>query len=215
VLEGLKHRLLTPERVEEAVRAYEEEVSRLEAAQVLGRAEDEGRLEAVHRKIGSMIRAIEDGLYQPSMKARMAELEAERATLEERLAATPEPPKVRPHPNLAGAYRQKVAVLEKALAQPEVKEEAMEILRGHIERLTLTPDAHGGLEVMLHGDLARILWFCEAGERIGERPGRGVPGRGSCGRLSVVAGARSHLCRTIVAWARPCRSAYNEQQQLC
>jgi hypothetical protein len=42
-----------------------------------------------------------------------------------------------------------------------------------------------GLEVRLHGDLARILELCEAGARRRERPGRGGPGRG----LSVVAGA--------------------------
>jgi hypothetical protein len=69
----------------------------------------------VRRKIASMIRAIEDGLYQPSMKARMVELETEKAALEERLAAAPEPPKVRRHPNLAGLYREKVAPLEQAL----------------------------------------------------------------------------------------------------
>ena len=94
VLDGLKHRLLAPELVEEFARAFQEEVNRLAAEQTPRRAEDEGRLDAVQRKIASMIRAIEDGLYQPSMKARMAELEAEKAALEERLAAAPEPPKV-------------------------------------------------------------------------------------------------------------------------
>ena len=103
VLDGLKRRLLAPELVEEFVRAFQEEVNRLAAEKTQRRAEDEGRLEAVARKITSMIRAIEDGLYQPSMKARMAELEAEKAVLEERLEAAPEPPKIRLHPNLAGA----------------------------------------------------------------------------------------------------------------
>ena len=133
-----------------------------------------------------MIRAIEDGLYQPSMKARMAELEAEKAALEERLAAAPELPKVRLHPNLAGVYRQKVAALEQALADPEIKAEAAEIVRSQIERITLTPKPRtAGWTVELYGDLARILQLCEAGERKSKRPGTGVPGRG----LSVVAGA--------------------------
>jgi site-specific DNA recombinase len=132
-----------------------------------------------------MIRAIEDGLYQPSMKARMAELEAEKAALEERLATAPELPKIRLHPNLAGMYREKVAALEQALADPEIKAEAMGIVRRQIERITLTPNAEDGLDVHLYGDLARILQLCEAGERTDKRPGRGVPGRG----LSVVAGA--------------------------
>ena len=139
----------------------------------------------MRRKIASLIRAIEDGLYQPSMKARMAELEAEKAALEARLAAAPEPPKVRLHPNLAGLYREKVAALEQALADPEIKAEAAEIVRSQIERITLTPNAEDGLDVHLYGDLARILQLCEAGERTSERPRTNVPGRG----VSVVAGA--------------------------
>ena len=132
-----------------------------------------------------MIRAIEDGMYQPSMKERMAELEAEKAVLKERLASAPEPPSIRLHPNLAREYRNKVAVLEEVLADPANKAEAAEIIRSQIERITLTPNDEGGLEVQLYGDLARILQFCEAGEHKRQRPGRGGPGRG----LSVVAGA--------------------------
>ena len=185
VLDGLKERLLAPDLVEEFARAFQEEVNRLAAEKTRHRAEDEGRLEAVGRKIASMIRAIEDGMYQPSMKQRMAELEAEKAVLQERLAAAPEPPKIRLHPNLPGLYREKVAELEQALADPAIKAEAAEIIRSQIERITLTPNDQGGLEVELYGDLARILQFCEAGEHKRERPGRGGPGRG----LSVVAGA--------------------------
>ncbi len=185
VLDGLKHRLLAPELVEEFARTFHDEVNRLAAEQTQNRAQDESQLEAVRRKIASMIRAIEDGLYQPSMKARMAELEAEKAALEERLASAPELPNVRLHPNLAGMYRQKVAALEQALADPEIKAEAAEIVRSQIEQITLTPNAEDGLDVHLYGDLARILQFCEATERKSERPGTDVPGRG----LSVVAGA--------------------------
>jgi site-specific DNA recombinase len=120
------------------------------------------------------------------MKARMAELEAEKAVLEERLGAAPEL-KVRLHPNLAGMYRQKVAALEQALADPEIKAEAAEIVRSQIERITLTP-GEDGLDVHLYGDLARILQFCAMGEHKHSRPGTDVPGRG----LSVVAGAYNH-----------------------
>jgi DNA invertase Pin-like site-specific DNA recombinase len=185
VLDGLKHRLLAPELVEEFARRFQEEVNRQMAERSQSRTHDEGQLEAVRRKIASMIRAIEDGLYQPSMKARMAELETDKAALEERLAEAPEPPTVRLHPNLAGVYREKVAALEQALANPLDKTEAMEIVRSQIERITLTPNAEGSLDIHLCGDLAHILQWCEAGPGKSERPGTGVPGRG----LSVVAGA--------------------------
>jgi site-specific DNA recombinase len=185
VLDGLRERLLAPELVEEFARAFQEEANRLAAEKTRHRAEDEGRLETVRRKIATMIRAIEDGMYQPSMKSRMDELEAEKRVLEERLAAAPEPPKIRLHPNLPGLYREKVAALEQALADPAIKAEATEVIRSHIERITLTPNEEGTLDIQLYGDLARILQFCEAGERKRERPGHGKPGRG----LSVVAGA--------------------------
>jgi hypothetical protein len=195
VLDGLKDRLLAPELVEQFARDFQEEVNRQAAELNQGRAQDEGRLEAVGRKIASMIRAIEDGLYQPSMKTRMAELETEKAALAERLAAAPEPFKVRLHPNLAEVYRAKVAELHRALEDPSIKAEAMELVRGQIERITLTPGDDGGLDVALQGDLARILQLCDAGERKSKRPGTDVPGR----ELSVVAGARFGRCFPLVS----------------
>jgi hypothetical protein len=121
------------------------------------------------------------------------------------LAAARELPKIRLHPNLATLYREKVAALEQALADPAIQAEAGEAIRSHIERITITPRDDGtGVEVLLYGDLARILQFCEMGGRTSQRPGRGGPGRG----LSVVAGARNHLCRTLVAWLRPNRAYY-------
>jgi hypothetical protein len=113
VLDGLRERLLAPELVEEFARAFQEEVNRLAAEKTRHCAEDQGQLEAVKRKIATIIRAIEDGMYQPSMKERMDELEAEKALLEERLATAPEPPKIRLHPNLAGLYREKVVALDR------------------------------------------------------------------------------------------------------
>ena len=41
----------------------------------------EAKLAGVQRKIDGIMRAIEDGLYQPSMKARLSELETEKSDL--------------------------------------------------------------------------------------------------------------------------------------
>jgi hypothetical protein len=90
------------------------------------------------------------------------------------------------------------------LADQESKPEAVEAIRSHIEKITLTPNDQGTLDIRLHGDLARILEFCEAAgdgrERADrgskrERPGRGGPGR----RLSVVAGACNQFCLLFTA----------------
>jgi hypothetical protein len=71
------------------------------------------------------------------------------------------------------------------------------VIRSQIERITLAPNAEGGLDIQLYGDLARILELCEAGERRRERPGR-EPGR----ELSVVAGACNTLCLLLFATRR-------------
>ena len=131
VLAGLERRLLAPELVEEFARAFQEEVNRLAAEQARGRAEDEGRLEAVRRKIASMIRAMWMACISPSMKARMDELEAEKATLEERLAAEPELPKVACTRTCRGVPPEGRGA-EQALADPEIKAEAAEIIRSQI-----------------------------------------------------------------------------------
>ena len=110
------------------------------------------------------MRAIEDGMYQPAMKARLTELEAEKAALLSRQKAPRQNPKVSVHPNLAGLYRRKVEELELLLEDVTEREEAMTTIRSMIEGIVLTPrvDA-GGLEAVLSGDLARILALCQAG----------------------------------------------------
>jgi site-specific DNA recombinase len=125
----------------------------------------------VQRKITSLMRAIENGLYEPSMK--------------ERLAAGPKLSSIRFHPGLARQYRNKVANLEEVLAHPATHPNTVASIRRQIEKITLTLRPDGSLEVLLYGDLARVLQFCEEEEHKSQRPGRGGPGRG----LSVVAGA--------------------------
>ncbi|HMU01628.1 MAG TPA: hypothetical protein PKA33_20050, partial [Amaricoccus sp.] len=101
-----------------------------------------------------MIRAIEDGLYQPAIKARMQELEQRRQTLEAELAASSQP-EPRLHPDLAEVYRRKVEVLNEALLASN-GEEVHETIRALIEAIVLVP-AGGKLGIEVRGDLAGIL----------------------------------------------------------
>ena len=165
ILKALKQNLLTPELVAEFTRAYQAEVNRL-TKEASGRsAEIEVKLTAVQRKIDGIMRAIEDGLYQPSMKARLSELETEKAAFISSRVTSPTLPNVSVHPNLATVYRKKVEELETLLEYAQHKDEAMELIRSLIDKIELTPREGGGVEAILHGDLARILALCATGAK--------------------------------------------------
>ena len=99
-----------------------------------------------------------------------------------------------------------MAELQTALDQPDIRVEAMEVLRTLIERMVLTPNeaTPNGSAIELFGDLATILNVASstgpalaqsAGGRTSKNP-RAAEVFGST--LSVVAGARCHLYRTPV-----------------
>ncbi|KRE16788.1 hypothetical protein ASE66_09245 [Bosea sp. Root483D1] len=185
ILGALKQRLLTPELVAEFSRAYQEECNR-SAAEADGlRSTASAAMAAVQRKIDGIMSAIEEGLYQPSMKQRLADLEEEKRLLNARLSDAREPSPVRVHPNLAEAYRRRVAELESLVDDPELRDEAMEAIRSMIERIVVSPRDGGGVTLELHGDLARILAVCSANAK--------TPPQETGFSLSVVAGARFEL----------------------
>jgi site-specific DNA recombinase len=155
--------LLTPDLVAEFTRAYQEEVSRLTKEASGKAAELESKLLGVQRKIDGIMRAIEDRLHQPSMKARLSELEAEKVSLLGQQANSNIVPNVSVHPNLAAVNRRKVEELESLLEDATHKDEAMELIRSLIEKIELGPREEGGLDALLHGDLARILALCSTG----------------------------------------------------
>lgn len=63
---------------------------------------------------------------------------------------------MRLHPNLADLYRQKVAELHTALADPELRGEALDIIRSLIERVELHP-AEDGFRIELVGEIANMM----------------------------------------------------------
>ena len=97
------------------------------------------------------MRAIEDGAYTHTLKARLTALEQEKAQTETRLRAGKRAPVLRLHTNLPELYRSKIGRLAEALNAPETVTEAAEVMRGLIDRIVLTPVA-GELRAELHGD---------------------------------------------------------------
>jgi site-specific DNA recombinase len=155
ILDGLRQRLMAPELVEEFIRAFQREVN-------LQRREDDALREVqkrelvnVKRKLDGLVEAIADGLRAPGLQQRLDELEARRKEIEEGLAAAPTTP-VRPHPNLAQVYRQKVEQLQRALDDSEIRDEAVQILRGLVEYVSIGP-TENGLEIEIVGEIAKMV----------------------------------------------------------
>ena len=63
---------------------------------------------------------------------------------------------MRLHPNLAQVYRQQVEQLHQALDHPEIRDEAVQVLRGLIEHVSIRP-ADNGLEIEIVGEIAKMV----------------------------------------------------------
>lgn len=164
VLVGLKDRLVSSEAVAEAVRAYAEEMNRLNHDRRAQAETDHRALQKIERAVAGIMAAIEDGLYQPSMKVRMDELERQKAEISARLSQAPaDIPDV--HPNIANVYRKNVARFTEALADPDGGREAAEALLLLIGEVVLIPGKkRGEVHAELRGELMGILEFSNTQE---------------------------------------------------
>jgi site-specific DNA recombinase len=186
ILDALKDRLMAPDLVKAFVAEFHREINRQRYETDLRTTLRRRALEEVTRKLDGLIEAIADGLRTPGLKSKLEELEQRQAELAADLEGAPAPlPRL--HPNLAELYRQKVAGLQQALADPAMKSEALEILRGLIERVVLRP-VNGGFEVELVGAIARMI---EAGLRDGNKKAASLEETAVCS-VKVVAGAWNH-----------------------
>jgi site-specific DNA recombinase len=180
ILAGLRQRLMAPEMVEEFVAAFHEEVNRARRDETAARAGKERELGEVRRRLDKLIEALIEGYRADGLQQRLDDLEARKAALEQELAADPPPP-VRLHPNLAQVYRTKVERLHEALADPGLRNEALGILRGLIERVVVHP-AEDGLQVEIVGEIVKMV---ELGV---DAKQAALPAEAACS-VKVVAGA--------------------------
>ena len=120
-------------------------------------------LTRIERQIGSLIDAIKDGLYQPSMKNELDNLETRKAQLIDQQVRAQVPPPLM-HPNMAELYREKVAELHEALNNDNQRAAAADILRTLILAIVLTPN-DGKLAIRLSGDLGGILGLSTKNKR--------------------------------------------------
>ena len=157
VLAGLTDKLVSPEAAAVAVRAYAEETNRQNHERRAQVEADRRSLEKINRGVKGILDAIEDGMYQPAMKARMSELEQQKAEIEKRLEDAPaDLPDV--HPNIAEHYRAKVIRLAETLAEPEANVETREDIRSLIGEVVITPgEKRGESHAVRRGELMAVL----------------------------------------------------------
>ena len=141
----------------------------------------------VARKLNGLIDAIADGIRAPGLQQRLDDLEARRKQLEQDLAAGSTTP-VRLHPNLAQVYRCQVERLQAALNEPDIRDEALQILRGLVERVSISP-VDNGLEIEIVGEIAKMV---ELG--IGNQAKRATLNEEVARSVKVVAGTRNQRC---------------------
>jgi site-specific DNA recombinase len=188
VLTGLKDRMMEPKVAAEAMRAYAEETNRLNRERRSSGDAWRMELAKVEKAIAGVISAIEDGLYQPSMKARMEALELQKADLTAKLMSeTDDVPDILP--SASHIYGKKVERLAEALNKAEDRAEAAEAIRGLIEKIVLRPGPNRGeIDAMLYGDLGTILNWIER-QPIGKTTKKNTPAAFAAGvSVSVVAG---------------------------
>lgn len=169
VLAGITERLVSVEKIEAAVAAYAAHINRENRERRLQANADRRALAKVDKAVAGIMAAIEDGLYQPSMKARMAELERERFEISARLAEVPQDvPDV--HPGIAEIYKRKVASLVETLGDPDMRLDASSDIRSLVGKIVLHPgDKRGEVHATLHGSLMGILDFVNDNPQPGHR----------------------------------------------
>ncbi len=187
IIDALQRQLMAPDLVDEFVRAFNEEINR-------GRRDRDRRRGALareqkdlERRIDNLLDAVASGdLRGPTVQAKLEAFEERKRQAATEWAGIQDEP-VRFHPNLAAAYRRKVASLQTLLQEEATRTEAVEIIRALIDQVILRPTAEGRLEVELVGDLPSML-------HLAQHAGGGAPTPGAVHEefvrsVKVVAGA--------------------------
>ena len=101
VLAGLRDRLLAPDLIKEFVEENLREYNRLMQQERSAQRANVNELAQVRRKIAQVVEVIADGMFQPSMNAKLDELEASRSS-SAILRSTSRSARIRPQRHLSG-----------------------------------------------------------------------------------------------------------------
>ncbi len=186
ILTALKDILLGREDlIAEFAASFRAELDRLRRSRKDNSVTLQKELEKINRSIERALAFILEGDGDPgSIRAKLKELEARKRDLERQLTQTDPAPTLEIHPNLGELYRRKVQELDRLLTDDASRPQAMEIIRGLIERIEVAPGSRRGkADVTLYGALASILDFALGAQNTK------ATANGGFGRVLMVAGA--------------------------
>ncbi len=164
VITALQSRLMDPALCAEFCEEYTRHLNELRAEKNAGLIAAKRELEKLTKEHANLIQAIKDGVPASTVKDDLARNTARQDELKAQIEGQDEEP-VLLHPQMAAYYRQQVADLAAALNDDEYRSEAAEIIRSLVDRIELSPNADGKLEIDLYGDLAGILSLAAQKER--------------------------------------------------
>ena len=166
IVDALKRNLMHPDLAAEFIREFHAEINRQRHDAELQFKLKRRELEETWRKLDGLIDAIAEGFRATSLQAKLDELERRKARLKSEIeGASVAAPRL--HPDLAELYRKKVANLQDALANPATQMEALEILRGLVQRVSVRTDEKG-LEIELVGEIANMVRLSAGLESLGK-----------------------------------------------
>ena len=191
VLNGLRNILIGNETLISTFTAeLNAELARLKTEKGADKAALQKDLAEVERGINRCVDFIMSGDGAPaSVRERLTSLEARKAELQARLARRNMSSAIAFHPNYAELYSKAVARIANLLACEDTRAEAMEAIRGLVERIEVRAGTkRGETEVTLVGALAAILAL-GTNENAAPRGG---------GTFLLVAGGRNRCCRISI-----------------
>ncbi|CAD0215119.1 hypothetical protein AGRHK599_LOCUS3363 [Rhizobium rhizogenes] len=170
VLAGLRERLMTPEIMAEAMRAYTQETNRLNRERRSAAEATRRELGETARAIAEIVRVIEQGGWHRALSDRLTELEARQDNLTARLTDIPQDvPDL--HPGIADIWRRRIEHLAETLSHPDDAPEAIDTIREVIDRIVVTPgEKRGSYTITLQGELGTILDWIDRSGKPGHKP---------------------------------------------
>lgn len=171
MLAGLRERMMTPDMVAEAMRAYAEEPNRLNRERRTSAETARSELAETAKAIAEIVRVVEQGGWHRALSDRLTEFEVKQDSLTARLSDAPQDvPDI--HPGIAETFRRRIERLIDALDHPDDAAEAAEAIREIIDRIVIAPGApRRDFSVIRQGELGTIVdWIDRTGKPVTSPP---------------------------------------------